>query len=410
MHSLKLTRRALLIALLFAAVFWIADTILHRLFFVQQLRLMMFEPAETFMDGLLFKISPYTLSVRISFLIACLIAGLISSILLHRLQVSEIRHKTYIQEAPLAIFIANAKGEYLQVNPEAIRLSKYSQRELLAMRLSDLHGDFIDFSSIMKQKHFSIENKLIKKDDSMIDVQLDIVQLPENEIMIFAGDISERKKSETMLKENLAEKNTLLKEVHHRVKNNLNIITSLLGIQSKLVKTREDAELAILDIQNCIYSMAMVHEKLLQSDLFSRINFAVYINELVNNLAVVFKQENKVTINYNLEDIELNVNQAIPCGIIINELITNALKHAFKGRSSGLIEISMKKDKNSYCRIMIRDDGIGLTKHNEPDKTSKLGIELTNSLARQLQGTLNIENNKGTVCLLAFPVQKADIL
>ena len=214
-------------------------------------------------------------------------------------------------------------------------------------------------------------------------------------------DITERREAEERLKNSLGEKEALLKEVHHRVKNNLAIITSLLNMQSATLK--EESMVALLrEAENRVRSMAAIHEQLYQSDDLGAIDFRAYADRLVGRLLRTFSPPG---VNYVLDinDIYLEIANAIPCGLIVNELVTNALKYAFPDRHHGSIHIGLVETPGDMCQLTVRDDGAGIPTAVLAEHSSTLGLKLVTLLAQQLGGTAEIRADAGTVCTVTFP-------
>jgi PAS domain S-box-containing protein len=217
-------------------------------------------------------------------------------------------------------------------------------------------------------------------------------------VIEYSLDITKRKLAEQKLKASLEEKEVLLKEIHHRVKNNLQIINSLLNLQ--ILQTQNSHTTNIFrEIQNRIFSIALVHEKLYMSENFSEIEFNEYVEKMVGHLHNAFQLSSRVTVELNINSVHLDIATAIPCGLILNELVTNALKHAFPGNRKGRIRISFKKSgvsNESNYLLTVKDDGIGMPEHITLDNTDSLGLQLVKILASQLDGTVSLLRNKGT--------------
>jgi two-component sensor histidine kinase/predicted hydrocarbon binding protein len=213
----------------------------------------------------------------------------------------------------------------------------------------------------------------------------------------------ERKRAEEKIKNSLKEKEILLKEVHHRVKNNLQIISSLLNLQSYYLIDDKSKSL-FKETQNRIKTLALVHEKLYKSEDVEYVDIGQYITSIVELLSYSYDKEN-ITVNYNFnfENLEkFDIEKAIPCGLIINEIISNAYKYAFPKKRAGTISVELSKTENS-CVLIIQDNGIGMPKDIDVNNSETLGLELINSLVEQLEGTLTVNNQKGTKYLLEFP-------
>jgi two-component sensor histidine kinase len=207
----------------------------------------------------------------------------------------------------------------------------------------------------------------------------------------------------------LQEKDLLLKEVNHRVKNNLQIVMSLLGTQSGYMQN-EKAQEAILESQNRVQSIALIHDQFFHTDKIAVIDLESYITELVQSLDYSLNRGgSKVAITCDIDNITLDVSQAIPVGIILNEAVTNALKYAFPGDRTGWITVMVKKDGNQYIEMQISDNGIGLPADFSLSKSNSLGITLIQGLTGQLKGTFAVENNEGVSISIRFPVETATI-
>ncbi|HEY9874720.1 MAG TPA: histidine kinase dimerization/phosphoacceptor domain -containing protein, partial [Candidatus Obscuribacterales bacterium] len=201
----------------------------------------------------------------------------------------------------------------------------------------------------------------------------------------------------------LKEKEVLLKEIHHRVKNNLQIISSLLKLQSSYIKDEQTFGL-FKDSQNRIRSMALIHEKLYQSKDLSRIDFAEYIRELTTNLLRSYGANSKtVTLKTSISDIRLTIDTAIPCGLIINELVSNSLKHAFSTeKESNEICLQLHSHHNNDFILIVSDNGIGLPPNIDFKDTETLGLELVCTLTEQLEGTIEVDSSSGTKFNITF--------
>ncbi len=203
--------------------------------------------------------------------------------------------------------------------------------------------------------------------------------------------------SNEKLKLSLQEKDILLKEVHHRVKNNLNVIISLLSLQSKSFDDPAVAQV-FENSKNRIYSIALVHEQLYQSQTFSKINCEDYIKQLVTSVFYSYSDSyNQVDLSFNLEAIHLNIETAIPCGMIINELVTNSFKYAFPGHKQGEIKIILRADTTQQYHLIIRDNGVGFPNDFNWEETSSLGLNLVQLLTKQLDGAIQLEEPKAGV-------------
>ena len=214
-------------------------------------------------------------------------------------------------------------------------------------------------------------------------------------------DITDRKHSEKRLLESLKEKEVLLAEIHHRVKNNLAVITGLLELQSYSTDN-EEAQEVLVESQMRVNSIALVHETLYQNENLSEINIENYLHKLSHILDMTIRKESRpVHIHYDLEDITLAVTQAVPCGLLLNEILTNCYKHAFKGMETGKVWISFKQ-KDEYLEFHIRDNGVGLPSGDMLMKSKSLGMKLIKTLSRQLGAETSFYNDDGAVFEFRF--------
>jgi two-component sensor histidine kinase len=216
-------------------------------------------------------------------------------------------------------------------------------------------------------------------------------------------EIQERTQAQARIKAALGEKEVLLKEVHHRVKNNLQIISSLLNLQTNQIADQKTRD-ALRDSQNRVRTMALIHEKLYQSPDLEQVDFAAYLKGLVNFLAQSYRaNSNQVLIKTEAQNIYLDIDSAIPCGLIVNELVSNSLKYAFPENREGYIRVSCQQSSKDEVVLIVRDDGAGLPAGFDPSKSSSLGLKLVTSLVQQLNGKLEMENQGGLSYKIAFP-------
>ncbi|MFQ5786975.1 MAG: histidine kinase dimerization/phosphoacceptor domain -containing protein, partial [Thermodesulfobacteriota bacterium] len=264
----------------------------------------------------------------------------------------------------IGVAIKNAKqAEYLRISEEALQRAN----EELELRVKE------------RTKRLSEKNKELKK------------------------EIAKRRNAEEKTKASLYEKELLVKEIQHRVKNNLQVITSLLDLQNEYVKDGTFKNI-LVDVQNRIRSMALIHEQIFQSNNVAKIDFDEYIRNLVTYIFSSYGvNTGEIGSKIIIRDASLNVNRAIVCGLIINELVSNSLKHAFPKRERGQqIDIELYSE-NQKCVLSISDNGIGFPKDLNFRKTESLGLQLVLSLTRQLEGSLQLNRKHGTEFKIVFP-------
>lgn len=215
----------------------------------------------------------------------------------------------------------------------------------------------------------------------------------------------EREWAEKRLQRNLKEKTLLLKEIHHRVKNNLQIISSLIYLQSLHLDDEKSIQI-FNECLNRVRSMALIHEELYSSNDFSKIEFHGYIDRLVREIFKTYAYDaSRVSLKLDVHDLPLSIEQAIPCGLIINELISNAIKYAFPNTFEGKAEIaiSMRKFNNEEIELIVKDNGIGIPKNSDLNSSPSCGLEITNVLVEeQLEGSIHMDIRQGTKYTIRF--------
>ena len=229
--------------------------------------------------------------------------------------------------------------------------------------------------------------------------------------MLLIGDqlfkILERRRADEQVRAALAQKEVLLREIHHRVKNNLQVVSALLGFQADSVDDPRAYE-AFQDSQNRIYSMARIHDQLYQSGDLAQIEMGAYVEELVQDLSYSYGMQG-LAFEVHAADVKLNLEQAIPCGLIVNELVVNAVKHAFAPRGDGPEPDQvcvLMQPKDGQLELIVRDNGVGLPPGLDLYNTKTLGLRLVEMLSRQLRGTLEVSSaeSEGAVFKVTFPV------
>ncbi|MFO7847101.1 MAG: histidine kinase dimerization/phosphoacceptor domain -containing protein [Balneolaceae bacterium] len=256
-----------------------------------------------------------------------------------------------------------------------------------------------------------LETKLVSKEGYPVPVILSTSVLnddmsEETRLVFVASDISVQKESEKRISESLHEKNILLAEIHHRVKNNLAVISGLLQMQMWNMED-ESARIALQHSQLRIQSIALVHEKLYQNETFADINISGFVRELVDAVSESFKSPDKqIELCYDLEEIRMNINQAVPLSLLLNECIVNAYKHAFRGKNEGKIDIHLEKN-GDLVEIQVEDNGHGLPDDFDFEKQQSLGVTLIRTLVSQLRGEARYESGEeGTRFLFEFTLEE----
>ncbi|MGD2247632.1 MAG: histidine kinase N-terminal 7TM domain-containing protein [Candidatus Methanofastidiosia archaeon] len=329
------------------------------------------------------------------------------------LQESEEKFRTIFENANDEIIYLDKDGVIIDINKKSEEIFGYKRKEVVGRHFAEL--DFIPVKdiTIMETLFKNIlmygepadalfDLEMERKGGGTIYAEVSIRLVKKNGeitgLLAILRDITKRKKSEEKIKSSLKEKEVLLREIHHRVKNNLQIVSSLLNLQSSYIKDDKYKEM-FRDSQSRIRSMGLIHEKLYQSKDLARIDLEEYIKTLVHDLVRSYGAH-AVTIVTEIEDISLDVDTAIPCGLIINELVSNSLKHAFP-HGKGKVSVSIHF-VNGDVELVVSDDGIGM-----PDidfkTTETLGLRLVNILADdQLGGEVALEKNGGTTFYVRF--------
>jgi len=320
---------------------------------------------------------------------------------------SEERFKTFMNNSPIIAFIKDEQGRYLYVNELFEHLFNVKLVELAGKTDFDwlpketakqLHeNDSAVFCTGKATELLEIIPTAAGRTHYWLVFKFLIKHDPERRLLGgVAVDITERKQAEEKIKASLQEKEVLLKEVHHRVKNNLQVIDSLFRHQRRHIKDKRTNEI-LKECQNRVISMALLHEKIYQSKDLSKVDFSGYIRSLVANLI----DSHAINVNLPILEIEiadvfLEISTALPCGLIVNELVSNALKYAFDSTESGKIYISFRPVNDGKFLLIVKDNGIGLPKDLEFHNPQSLGLKLVKSLVRQLQGFMNVNCCEGT--------------
>ncbi len=222
--------------------------------------------------------------------------------------------------------------------------------------------------------------------------------------IVLIADVTEQKRTELEIKRSLHEKEVLLKEVHHRVKNNLAMVASLISLQSQSLKNRHDLEV-FEQIRDRINSISLVHEQLYLSEDLTQVDFGGYVRQLTANLLQsVLSGPKHIELSIEVAEVKLDINTAIPLGLIISELFTNAVKYAFKGRTHGAVTVRLDRQESSFT-LRVTDDGIGLPGKINPRTATTLGFQLVSALALQLNAKISVKRQRGTTVAIQFPAQ-----
>lgn len=304
---------------------------------------------------------------------------------------------TYIDKIALQIF--NLQDIY--PNPEMAIGKKISDLIIYTEKEGSIR------EKVKKKHHFIGESyhfKTLDGQDRWVLNDFYLIKHPttgEELVHATMKDITDRQITENLIKKSLNEKEMLLKEVHHRVKNNLQIICSLVNLEW-LRSGKKDLKDPLQSMVTRIRSMGIIHEQLYGSNDFESIAFNEFIETMINELSISFIEKTKtIKFNLQLESISLDINRAIPCGLLINEIVTNAIKHAFKEVEEGEIQISLTKE-NNRIKLMLSDNGKSSSEDFSRKNNTSLGMELIYSLSDQLKANLDIDTKDGFKYVLSF--------
>jgi PAS domain S-box-containing protein len=377
------------------------------------------------------------------------------------LRESEERYRTLQSNIPVGVFRSTPGGKILSANPAMVKMFGYdSEEELVAVPAVDCYlfpeqretllkglrdkGSVTDFEVQLKRKDgssfwcsinlkgvFNQQGSIIHQDGIMEDITErkraeEALQKAHDKLEMrveertkelaqsnkeLQKEIAQRKRVEEQIKEALKEKEALLKEIHHRVKNNLQVISSLLNLQSRYIKDEQALEV-LKNSQERVRTMALIHEKLYRSRGLSRIDFREYIQSLITYLFDSYSlQQEQVQLKMQIENVVLDIETAIPLGLIINELISNAFKHAFPGNRKGELLVNLEKsedeehDHDCYT-LIVGDNGIGFPDGLDFRNSNSLGLELVFILVKQLRGVIDLEKENGTKFTINFKTLK----
>lgn len=332
----------------------------------------------------------------------------------------EERFRRVVESAPNAMVMVNSQGRIEMVNTQAERLFDYSRAEMLGQLIEILVPERFRHDHPHKRQVFfgDLQSRPMgagrdlfgrRKNGSEFPIEIGLNPIEtEDGMMVLSSivDISDRKQKEQRIQEALKEKDLLLGEIHHRVKNNLQVVHSLLSLQSSLIE--DDAvKNMLMDSQNRIQSMALIHQTLYQSNNFARVDFGDFLEALIPTLVNSYSVSGKqIGLKIDAGDVYLPINSAIPCGLLINELITNALKHAFTDRQQGDIVVTIRMLDDQQIELTVADDGVGISENLNLDLIDTLGLRLVNLLSQQLNGSLQIQRREPTQFILRFPLSE----
>lgn len=321
------------------------------------------------------------------------------------------------KNVPVGIAMIDDKSDILEVNDSFEEIFGYTAEQIIGKNIDDLvtpEKYQIEQKELFREQRkggqdsFQYESVRLNSEGSEVPVLIGLVPIVISDnsrisYLIYV-DITERKSYLERVEQSLKEKRILLQEIHHRVKNNLAIVSSFLQLQ-KFNSDDEQIQKILSDSEMRIQTMALIHEQLYDTKSLSEINLEKYIRNLVDSVKNIHDPEERITFNISCDEIDLNVNQAVPCAMIINEAISNSFEHAFQQTEKGEIQICVTDD-NDTIEMYIKDNGNGLPSGFDLNNTSTLGYTIINTLVQQLEAAIHIESNEGTKVSITF--DKAD--
>jgi len=317
-----------------------------------------------------------------------------------------------LENAPVGI-LKTIDRKLVWVNRMAGELLLYSKEELEFLSVRKLYASDEAYEKLGHEAYpalvqglvFETVQELIRKDGVHIIARyigkaLEPPDLSKGTLWLLE-DITERKRTEELIRRSLREKEVMLKEIHHRVKNNMQVICSLLNLQAKGIV---DSSIRAMfeESRNRVGSMALIHEKLYSSEDLAHIDFKKYLQSLVSGIADFYKRRD-VVFCLNMEPLTLDVNVGIPCGLIVNELVSNSLKYAFPDGRKGMVKVGISKDRERNNVLTVSDNGIGFPETVDFRNTTSLGLQLVTVLTGQIHGTMALSKEEGTTFTITFP-------
>ena len=337
---------------------------------------------------------------------------LIISSLTRNLKIQEVRYHGVFDYSEIGILLAEIKNDdytVIEVNGKLLSILGFGTDTITGKTLSRVLPDptfrHLLIDHIQKDSQPMIkEFTLFRQDGTTIPVLISGSRMPDDIVILNIMDISDRKISEDHLQKSLIEKEILLREVHHRVKNNMQVISGLIELQSAQI-TDPDTHRLVQEIYERIKAMALIHESLYRSKDFARIDFSIYLNELISYLLSSYgRTRDEISVDIQLQIVHMNMDIAVPCGLIANELISNSLEHGFPGGMHGIISIRLVNASEKECEFTVSDNGVGFPPGLDFRNTTSFGLQIINGLAtHQMRGTVELQRENGTTFVIRFP-------
>ena len=313
-----------------------------------------------------------------------------------------------LELAPDAFLHGDTTGNLIGVNQKACELFGYTKEELLTMNIRELFPQEeleqkpLRYDVLNSGKILKTERKIRKKNGDRVDREMHSRRMPDGTYQSFIRDISYRKQIENKLLQQLDEKEMLLREVHHRIKNNMASVASLLSLQASSTTNPEAQEL-LLEAMHRVLSIESLYEKLLYENEYKEVHIKSYLEDLISLVMEIYNNNKNIVVNTKVDDFSIDAKRAVSVGIIISELLTNICKYAFKDRDSGVVDIVVLK-KGSFVNIEIKDNGVGYKQDQNSKESSHFGLYLVKTLLEQLKGTFLSTSNNGVTTNIEFPL------
>lgn len=334
-------------------------------------------------------------------------------------QLGEDSFRRVVEWAPSAMVMINRNGIMVLVNAQAELMFGHGRESLIGQSIEILvperfrghHSQYrAGFFGDPQPRPMGIGRDLAgcRADGSEFPIEIGLNPIDtESGVMVLASiiDISERRRAQQRLEDALREKTVLLNEVHHRVKNNLQVITSLLNLQADFAA---DPRLRAILAESCgrVKAMALTHQLLYERKDFSRLDLGDYLDRLIQSIRSSYRATgDRITLRMVRPDahVQIDLERTIPCGLLVNELVTNSFKHAFKGERQGEIVIQLEEGFDGMVCVSVADNGVGLPPESELAHGSSLGLQLVQLFVEQLHGTLDVERGSGVRFAMRFP-------